>query len=173
MRILSGQYKGIQIGPGLGKGVRPTQSRVRKSLFDILGPLDQVHFVDLFSGTGIIGFEAASRGADPVHFVENHRKRLEQIRVTAEKFSKTQFRFFAEDTFHYLNSSHYADIIFADPPYRLLDFREKESLIKLSLEKLSSEGRFILESHGKDTDFHCDQIRTYGDTRLMIWTKHA
>ncbi|MFQ6615043.1 MAG: RsmD family RNA methyltransferase, partial [Fidelibacterota bacterium] len=123
--------------------------------------------------TGIIGLEAASRGANPVDFIDNHRKRLDWIRMISGKFSQTELRFFPIDAFRYLNSLKQADIIFADPPYRLLTLREKESLIKFSLEKLSLNGRFILESHVKGADFHCDQIRRYGDTRLMIWTKHA
>jgi len=72
MRILAGRYKGRSIKTISSSSYRPTQSRIRKSLFDILGPLDGISFLDLYAGSGIIGFEAASRGAIDVTFVENN-----------------------------------------------------------------------------------------------------
>ena len=69
MRILAGRYKGRSIKTISSSSYRPTQSRIRKSLFDILGPLDGISFLDLYAGSGIIGFEAASRGAIDVTFV--------------------------------------------------------------------------------------------------------
>ena len=70
MRILAGRFKGRSIKTVSSTSYRPTQSRIRKSLFDILGPLDGFSFLDLYAGSGIIGFEAASRGAIDVTFIE-------------------------------------------------------------------------------------------------------
>ena len=71
MKILSGDYKGLSIITKKRTNYRPTQSRIRKSIFDILKPFSYLNVLDLFSGTGIIGFEAASRGAESVTFIDN------------------------------------------------------------------------------------------------------
>jgi 16S rRNA (guanine(966)-N(2))-methyltransferase RsmD len=169
LRILAGQYKGIPIGHGVGTGVRPTQSRIRKSVFDILGPLRNQVFVDLYAGTGIMGFEAASRWATPVYFIERNRKRMDKIRAMADKFQETEFHFYHGSAFDFLRSKIHADIIFADPPYHLLTFRETESLVKLALENLNPQGSFILETRRDHPEITGAKIRTYGDTQLMFW----
>ena len=64
MRILGGQYKGLNIDTSKITSYRPTQARVRKSIFDILTPFTYSNVLDLYSGSGILGFESASRGAD-------------------------------------------------------------------------------------------------------------
>mgnify|MGYP000468733032 CR=1 FL=1 len=71
MQIHAGRYKGRRIKTVANVSYRPTMALVRKSLFDILGDLTGYHVLDLFSGSGILGFEAASRGAKSVTFVEN------------------------------------------------------------------------------------------------------
>ena len=70
MQIHSGRFKGQRIKTVKNFPYRPTQSIVRKSLFDTIEPLNCKNFLDLFSGTGIIGFEAASRGVDNIFFVD-------------------------------------------------------------------------------------------------------
>ena len=72
MRILSGIYKGIDIKTSSKQNYRPTQTKIRKSIFDSLGSLSQCSVLDLFAGTGILGFESASRGASSVVFVEKN-----------------------------------------------------------------------------------------------------
>ena len=72
MKILSGQYKGLEIKTDKSLSYRPTSSRVRKSIFDILGSLQKLSVLDIFAGSGILGFEAASRGATKVSFVDNN-----------------------------------------------------------------------------------------------------
>ena len=87
MNILSGLYKGRKIETSLKAQYRPTKSIVRKSLFDILGPLNNYSFLDLFSGSGIMGFEALSRGASPIYFVESNRAHIQMLKSKKkEKF---------------------------------------------------------------------------------------
>ena len=78
MRITGGLYKGRKIicPPGV---IRPAMDRMRESLFAILGNLDDMSFLDLYSGSGIVGIEAASRGADPVFLVEKDVKKRKTI----------------------------------------------------------------------------------------------
>ena len=71
MQIQAGIYKGRRVKTVRNAPYRPTTSLVRKSLFDILGNLSGYHVLDLFAGSGIIGFEAASRGAESVTFVDS------------------------------------------------------------------------------------------------------
>ena len=70
MQIQAGQYKGRRIKTVANAPYRPSTSVVRKSLFEILGDLSGKHVLDLFAGSGILGFEAASRGAESVTLVE-------------------------------------------------------------------------------------------------------
>ena len=72
MNILAGEFKVRNIKTSYRLPYRPTKSRVRKSIFDTLNPFTYESVLDLFSGSGIFGFEAASRGARSVTFVENH-----------------------------------------------------------------------------------------------------
>jgi 16S rRNA (guanine966-N2)-methyltransferase len=71
MRIISGKYKGRRIQ--MPKGIRPTQDKVRKALFDILGDISGLSFLELFAGSGAVGFEAVSRGAKELILVEDNR----------------------------------------------------------------------------------------------------
>ena len=77
MRIITGKYKGRVIK--MPKGIRPTQDKVRKALFDILGDISEMSFLELFAGSGAIGIEALSRGAKEAEFVEEKRDCARQI----------------------------------------------------------------------------------------------
>ena len=87
MKILSGTYKGIRIETTKSASYRPTKSRVRKSIFDILSPFHYSNILDLYSGSGILGFESASRGAASVTFVENNFKNINSILQVAVKLN--------------------------------------------------------------------------------------
>ncbi|HBR86278.1 MAG TPA: 16S rRNA (guanine(966)-N(2))-methyltransferase RsmD, partial [Candidatus Marinimicrobia bacterium] len=110
MRILSGRFKGHSIKTVSSTSYRPTQSRIRKSLFDILGPLDGLSFLDLYSGSGIIGFEAASRGAADITFVENDYTSFRLLNENAEKFDKNIFSFIKKNVLIFLNTRNKYDI---------------------------------------------------------------
>ena len=91
MKILSGTYKGIRIETSKSASYRPTKSRVRKSIFDILSPFYYSDILDLYSGSGILGFESASRGAASVTFVENNFKNIKLLKHNKIKFNNTDF----------------------------------------------------------------------------------
>ncbi|RMF08605.1 MAG: hypothetical protein D6762_05340 [Candidatus Neomarinimicrobiota bacterium] len=169
MRILAGQYKGVIIGPGTGRHIRPTQSLVRKSVFDQLGPLDGHSFTDLFAGTGIMGFEAASRGADPVVLVENHPGRVRRLQQTKSRFRDTTVNIVSQDVWRFLPHIEELDRVYADPPYRQYTFEECHSLVKLVLEKLQPAGVFFLELDQIVPELEADEVRTYGKTAVHKW----
>ena len=117
MRILSGIYKGIHIKTSSKQNYRPTQTKVRKSIFDSLRSLSQRSVLDLFSGTGILGFESASRGASSVVFVEKNLFIYRMLKINSTLFPNTNFSINRNDAIQFLENSQSYDLIIADPPY--------------------------------------------------------
>ena len=86
-RITAGEWRGRVVSTPSGREVRPTRAMVRQSLYDILGNrVVGARMLDLYAGAGTVGFEALSRGAASVTFVERHREALALIAKTAERF---------------------------------------------------------------------------------------
>ena len=147
--------------------LRPTSSKVRQALFNILYDVSNKSFLDLFAGTGEIGITAMQKGASPVYFVELNKKRANDIKKRAYKFGK-DFKIFSQDVISFLKKSKDKfDIIFADPPY---NYKKYNQLIELALDHLKSNGVFILE-HRANHSFNADDERKYGDTMLSFWYK--
>lgn len=105
-------------------GLRPTPDRVRETLFNWLNHLWSSHFedksvLDLFAGTGALGFEAASRGAFHVQMVENHPIALANLRATRDKLKLNQVRIHSHDAFLVLSRMDNSrfDLVLLDPPF--------------------------------------------------------
>jgi len=133
MRVIAGTYRSRILKSLNTKALRPTSDRLRETLFNVLSPrILGAHFLDLFAGTGAIGIEALSRGAQDVLFVENHppaakliRENLTSLKIlrgatvlamdahaALEKLQKRQLQ--QSPSFAY-------DFIFLDPPYAAAD----------------------------------------------------
>ncbi len=141
--------------------LRPTPSLVKNALFNILGDIRGLLFLDLFAGTGQIGLEAERRGAEVI-FVEKNPVRAKRIR------DKARGRVVVGDALRFLvRLDAEPDIVFADPPYGYSRYRD---LIDRVLKVLKPGGVFILE-HDKRTRFDPDEERVYGDTVLSIWRR--
>ena len=166
MKINSGLIRNTSIEILKNSSFRPTTSISRKSFFDTIGSLEGKLFLDLFAGSGIVGFEAASRGAKNVTFVEMNRRYLNQIITNSKKFEYDQFNFMARDVLRFIKKSENYDIIFADPPYRLY---EMNVFVKNALKKLNKGGTLIVESSSKETLEGFDKIAKFGDTNLLYW----
>ena len=166
MIINSGSFKNSSIEILRSSSIRPTTSLSRKSLFDTLGSLENKSFLDIFSGSGIVGFEAASRGAKNVTFVEMHKKYLNQIISNSKKFEYNKFTFLARDAHRFIKKSDYYDIIFADPPYELY---ELDVFIENALKKLNKNGILIIECSSKESLEGYDKIAKFGETNLLYW----
>ena len=133
MNIISGRYKGLQIKTNKRLPYRPTSSRVRKSIFDILGNLNSLSVLDIFAGSGILGFEAASRGASEITFVDNNRKLIELIKTNSNKFDKEfNTNIICSKWDYFLKKQYQYDIIFADPPYGKIDIFSKRKNILIN-----------------------------------------
>ena len=168
MQLLAGRYKGARIKTSTKMPYRPTLSRIRKSLFDILFPFNYQNVLDLFSGTGILGFEAASRGANTITFVEKDRKSIQLLESNANQFPDIDFVFNQQNVYTFLNNPKSYDLIFADPPYTSSNIHE---LVETVLKILNKNGKFVLETNKRSQPMMNAIVKNYGNTVLSIWTK--
>jgi 16S rRNA (guanine966-N2)-methyltransferase len=168
MRILAGKYKGVSIDTQTNSNFRPTKSIIRKSIYDRIGSLDGQNVLDLFAGSGILGFEAASRGAQSVTFVEVDNKAIVQLKKNISKLKGTNFIVIKMDVYKFLKSCDSYNLILSDPPYGKSDLN---SLADLCYSKLRNHGIFILESAVNDPVKKSDIEKRFGQTKISIWRK--
>jgi len=180
VRIIGGALKGRSFGVSKRSGLRPTSSKVREAIFDILGPkIEGSVFIDLYAGTGAVGMEAMSRGAKKVYFVESDRRTSDELenllegcgcRAVAEIVRKkaVQFIRYAKET------GLKADIVFLDPPYYTgqLDEALKELSDGVMIEQ---EGIILAEHHSKKAlpeeigILGLKKTYKYGDSSLSLY----
>ncbi|HEX8562022.1 MAG TPA: RsmD family RNA methyltransferase [Flavobacterium sp.] len=154
MRIISGKYKGRRITTPKNLPVRPTTDMSKEALFNVLNNhfnFSGLKVLDLFSGTGNISYEFASRGSDNITSVDADFGCVKFIKQTAAEFD-FNIAAIKSDVFSFLqkNNSTY-DIIFADPPYAL-DQGTFDKIVLTVFEKelLQEDGMMIIE-HSKYT----------------------
>jgi 16S rRNA (guanine(966)-N(2))-methyltransferase RsmD len=175
LRIIGGKYKGRKIAIAAGLRARPTTDFARESLFNILNnrfDIESVKVLDLFSGTGSISFEFASRGASVVHLVEQDRKHIAGIKNTIRDFGLTNIKPVHIDVKAYLKACSFRyDIVFADPPYDLPWLTGLPVLV-LGSGILEEDGIFILE-HPRRIHFESDKFfvehRNYGNVNFSFF----
>jgi len=118
IRIIAGEYRGRRLSVPDRPGLRPTPDRVRETLFNWLGQsLDGLSCLDLFAGSGALGFEAASRGAARVVMVEHDRAAFAALRGSLEVLKAKQVELVLEDAFAFLKRAASFDVVFLDPPF--------------------------------------------------------
>ena len=166
MKILAGTFKNQSIIINPRFLYRPTTSIARKSLFDALRSLENKDFLDLYAGSGIVGFEAGSRGANTVTFIEMNKQHMIQIRNSAESIPYSNFNFLVRDSIRFLKKCDKYDIIFADPPYGIGNLT---LLVDLACKKLNPGGVFILECSKNESLAGYFKSGKFGDTQLLYW----
>ena len=119
IRITGGEWRSRLVQVADAPGLRPTPDRVRETLFNWLGQdLDGLSCLDLFAGSGILGFEAASRGADHVALVEHSRPAFAALEKHAEAFACPRLELFCCDALKFAPpAGRRFDLLFLDPPY--------------------------------------------------------
>ena len=128
MRIVAGLWRGRYLDVPGAHGVRPTPARVRETVFNWLaGRVEGAQCLDLFAGSGALGFEAASRGAAQVTLVERERAVAQALRRQAGLLPAPQVRVVHARALAYIECMRApADIVFVDPPFsRGTEFLEK------------------------------------------------
>lgn len=157
VRILAGQWRKSLVPVALLDGLRPTGERVRETVFDWLyhlfsGEFTHVAVLDLFAGSGAMGLEAASRGANLVHWVDNNRLVVRTLRQVLErlKADSTKCAAYQEDAHDFIsrNQAQY-DVIFIDPPFAK-DWQK--TIVSKVIGLMKSEGVLYVESPERGLD---------------------
>ncbi len=179
MRIVGGKYSGRIFRPNKKFKARPTTDIAKEGLFNILENryiFEEKTVLDLFSGTGSMGYEFLSRGCKEATFVEgdvNHYRFILEV-VDALKIENATV--FKSDVFRFLKTCpiHF-NFIFADPPFNLRNFENVPDAI-LNANILAPNGLFILE-HPKEYNFsnhnYFKEIRNYGKVNFSFFEKET
>lgn len=177
MRIISGKYRGRTIVPPRNLRARPTTDFAKENLFNVLTNLvdfEECDILDLFSGTGSISYEFASREARSVTSVELNSVHHNFIRNTARELGFENFYAVKANAFLYLKScGKKFDIIFSDAPY---DLEGNDAVIDLVFERdLLKEDGFLIFEHSKEQNFESHpnfwQLRSYGSVQFSFFKK--
>jgi len=161
MRIISGKLKNKAIQAPKGDETRPTSNRLRECLFNICqGLTEEALFLDLFAGSGAMGFEALSRGALRATFVDNARESVKCIEANAKALQvDKQVEVYCGDVFLSLKKLEQRKkqftLIYADPPYELKDLEQAEYFSALVVKLIDTShllapgGRLFVEDAKK------------------------
>lgn len=179
MRIVGGKFRGQRLLAPKGLATRPTTDRTRESLFNILGnriDFDGLRVLDLFAGTGALGLEAMSRGAEYCLFVEEASKPCAAIRDNIETLGLSgETKVFKRDATRLgsVGTQSAFDLVFADPPYgKGLGERAAKSLLDGNW--IKQETHFILEESSDSfpeslNGFELSDLRQFGDTSIGMF----
>lgn len=176
MRIISGSHRGRQVFPAKDFGARPTTDFAKENIFNVLNnyiDIEESHVLDLFSGTGSIGYEFASRGAAEVISVELNYKHFAFIKHTIQELGLKNMKVYKNDAFlacRKLNGQKF-DIVFADPPYKLERINEIPTAI-FDNALLAENGIAIIE-HPASVDYSAhpcfSEHREYGSVNFSLF----
>jgi 16S rRNA (guanine966-N2)-methyltransferase len=176
MRIVGGELRGRTLHAVRGRATRPTADRVRQSLFDRLGQrCDGLRVLDLYAGTGALGFEALSRGAAHATLVEADAKAAQVIARNAAELGCadrcTVVRAEVERALRQLPGPY--DLVFSDPPYALRAAQATlDALAAAGL--VAPQGRVVLERDRREPPpvppdgFTVEDERRHGDTLVLL-----
>jgi 16S rRNA (guanine966-N2)-methyltransferase len=176
VRIVAGRFGGRRLAAPPGRTTRPTSDRVREALFSILGPLDGAQVLDLYAGSGALGLEALSRGAERAVFVERDARTAAvlQANLATLGLEAGEADLRRADALAALRDASERgetySLVLCDPPYRLA--AELGGPLTAALgQVLAGDARVVTESDRRDP-LHLDltQIdeRRYGDTLIRI-----
>jgi 16S rRNA (guanine966-N2)-methyltransferase len=183
IRIQSGLFKGMALPFTPDPKTRPTTQKVREAIMNSLGELvSQASFLDLFSGSGAVGIEAASRGAREVLLVEKDRKvalPLENFLKTDQRIQKARVQLQREDCLSFLNRFEGPpfDIVFMDPPYEYSGWEELLRCLASSGIVQKQGAVIVLEYYHRDDPSelvrqifpdHRFKITSYGESRVLF-----
>lgn len=179
MRIISGRFKGRRFNPPSNITARPTTDFAKESLFNLICnqiDIEGITALDLFSGTGSISYELASRDASHITSVEMSDRHIAYIRKMCSTLKITNIKIVKQDVFRFLSNTAMAyDLIFADPPYQMENINEIPDAV-IKNHHLTPNGILIVE-HGKSTDFSNHpafiEQRIYGNVHFSFFKQQS
>ena len=182
MKITGGQIRGRRLAAPSNLKIRPSSNKVREAIFNIIGQdLSGSRVLDLFSGTGLLGMEALSRGATLAVFVDHGKQALALIKKNLElcgyeqagRICKWNLAGGLPKNHRFLNTTY--DLVFLDPPYK--EGPAAALMDELSVSKQLEPGAFIVLESAKTIETkHALSLplvgtRVYGDTKLSFFKK--
>ncbi len=179
IRIIAGEFRGRRLSVADLPGLRPTTDRMRETMFNILSSrldLEGMRVLDLYAGSGALGIEALSRGAESVVFVEKSGPAVQQITRNLQDLGlREKCQVSRGDVFALLDRLGSFDLILADPPYRT-DVAGR--LLAMIPEHLLEEGAFLFERPNPSIDHPSEGLdelldRRIGSTRLTLYQRSA
>lgn len=181
MRIISGKFKGHRLVAFKAEHIRPTTDRVKESLFNKWSPyIEGSKVLDLFCGTGSLGLEALSRGADFVEFVDSNEKSLRILRENVKKLKiENGIHITKRDALQFMKSSDQVfDLILIDPPFTKM--MADQVLSALSESSILKEGGLVaIESGTKEhikEDYGTLKLydrKEFGDKTLSLYERSS
>ena len=182
MRIIGGKYKGLKLIPPDSSKIRPTSDRFKESIFSIITSnkyminIESSNVVDICSGTGSLGIEALSRGANSVYFIDIDHRSINLINKNISKLMIDEqinnIKIIKNEATKALkNIKMIFQIVLMDPPYNT-NITEK-SLIKLKEFNLINQDSYIFAENSKSETFNYDgyqilDVKMYGNSKLTI-----
>jgi 16S rRNA (guanine966-N2)-methyltransferase len=170
VRIIAGELKGRRIAAPKGTETRPTSDFVRETAFNLIGPVDGAAVIDLYAGSGALGLEALSRGAERCLFVDSSRDACRTIGANLEKLGLRAV-VLCQDAERALAAERSPyDLILADPPYT---FDAYERLAPHLARLLAPDGLVVLQTPAAaEPALEGLTVRTsrrYGSARLTLF----
>jgi len=171
VRIIAGTHRGHTIHAPPGTDTRPTSDRVRENVFNILGPVDGASVLDLYAGSGAMGLEALSRGAERAVFVERDpdaarviERNLDKLRLRGTVLRRDAVSVLASETRKY-------DLVLVDPPYDMyLDVQPQ--LARYVPGVLTEDGVVVVETGARiepELPLPLRTSRKYGAARITVY----
>jgi 16S rRNA (guanine966-N2)-methyltransferase len=157
-----------------GEGTRPVSQKIRQAIMNVLGEdLSGLTVLDLYAGSGALGFEALSRGADSVVAVEKAHAAAKCLQANAAELGvQSEYKIAQEDVKAFLRHTEDSyDIIFFDPPYASFD----AGLAELAADKLDEAGVLVISCSSREKladilgSAHLVKTREYGDTQIAYY----
>jgi 16S rRNA (guanine966-N2)-methyltransferase len=183
LRIVSGSLRGRKLGYTVHPGLRPIPDMMRQALFNILrDDIPDQHFLDLFAGTGVVGFEALSRGARTVEFVERDFHAANEIAKSLKEFGVAdKGRLHRADVYRWVErwqAPAEPVTIFLGPPFPDLEHRP-EALVQAiaELQQKAAAGSVLVVQSEKNfvADYLANgqpwDVRRYSRNQLAVWRK--
>jgi 16S rRNA (guanine966-N2)-methyltransferase len=186
MRIIAGEFRSRNLLPPEGSATRPITDRVKQSVFDTLSPwLENAVVYDLFAGTGSLGLESLSRGAESATFFESDPSAVDRLQKNIANLAvQSRSKIVRADLFGWFartpEPTRRADVIFLDPPYVFVTNRPNDLTTlaaHITTEHLSPKGLVVFRHAAGDTldltPLRPLDIRDYGSMRVQFLTRPA